>query len=234
MNARRFLFGEDFRNPAPPQPAAEGVGLAAHQAALDAAGREAFARGVAAGRREAEAETARRLAESSERLGPALAAVLAAADARAEIVEDEAIAFFRALALKLAGSALAAQPLAAVADAAREAFRHLRGVPHLAARVDETLVDDVDTLLRRLAREGGYEGRIIVLPDPEIAPGDARLDWADGGVVRERRALDDAAAAVLARAFPTGPSGPTGPTGPARPASSTDARWTQEPHDHRD
>ena len=33
----------------------------------------------------------------------------------------------------------------------------------------------------------GFEGRLVVLAEPEIAPGDCRIEWADGGVVRDQR-----------------------------------------------
>ncbi len=47
-------------------------------------------------------------------------------------------------------------------------------------------------MLKRLARERGFEGRIVVLGEPDIALGDARLEWADGGIVRERRRFEAA------------------------------------------
>ena len=52
-----------------------------------------------------------------------------------------------ALARKLAGEALDDEPLAVIADAAAQAFQHLRGVPHLAVRVNDDLVEQVDALL---------------------------------------------------------------------------------------
>jgi flagellar assembly protein FliH len=48
--------------------------------------------------------------------------------------------------------------------------------------------------VKRLARERGFEGRLVVLGEPDLAPGDARMEWADGGVVRDRARIE---AAVL-------------------------------------
>ena len=31
----------------------------------------------------------------------------------------------------------------------------------------------------------GFAGRLVVMGDPEIVPGDARIEWADGGIVRD-------------------------------------------------
>jgi flagellar assembly protein FliH len=210
--ARKFLFGEDFRGPTAEE---EALRAAAERAAQEAARQQAFATGVAEGRRQAAAETERRLAEVMERLSAESSVRFAALDTAVGRVEDEALAYFDALARRLAGSALARQPLAAVADAAREAFQHLRGVPHLVARVGTALVEDVETLLKRSGREHGFEGRIIVIGDEELGPGDVRIEWADGGVARDRasfeRALEAAVAASAGGSDPDGEYG-TGPT----------------------
>lgn len=199
MSLRRFTFGDDLGRPEEARRAAAERADAAERAAADTAEREGFARGVEAGRREAEEASARRMAEAAERLASGIAAALDRIDRRADAIERDAIDFFDALARKLAGQAVAGQPLGAVQEAAAEAFRHLRGVPHLAVRVNEALVDDVETLLRAMARERGFEGRVIVLGEPDVPAGDARIDWADGGVSGERRRIEAAVDAVLAR-----------------------------------
>ncbi|MDB5589834.1 flagellar assembly protein FliH, partial [Enterovirga sp.] len=182
----------------------------AERRAVEAAERDAFARGLAAGREEAADETARRLADATERLANGIVLALDDVDRRTAAIEEDALGFFDALARKLAGRAIATEPLAAVQEAAAEAFRHLRGVPHLAVRVNEGLVDDVEARLRAMARERGFEGRVIVLGEADLLPGDARLDWADGCVSGDRARLEAAADAVLARA----PSRPTHPVTP--------------------
>ncbi|WP_375459008.1 flagellar assembly protein FliH [uncultured Enterovirga sp.] len=200
MKVRPFSFGEDLGVPAQERRAATERAEAAERAAVEAAARDGYARGLAAGRQEAAASTEQHLAEASDRLANGIGMALAEIDRRAGDIEQDALAFFEALARRLAGEALAAQPLGPIGEAASEAFRHLRGVPHLAVRVNEDLVDGVEALLRSMARDRGYEGRIIVLGEADIPPGDARLDWADGGIVRERRHLDEAVEGILSRA----------------------------------
>jgi flagellar assembly protein FliH len=189
MNASRFLFGEDFRGPQTEDKDA---------AAIARAEARGFERGREAGRQDAVAEAARGLDQALASIGAGLGGILAELDARDARTERESMQFFKALAEKLAGQALEAYPLATIAESAEEAFRHLRGVPHLAVRVSETLVEQVDALTRKMARERGYEGRIIILGDEAILPGDARIEWADGGIVRERKDIEAALGAVLA------------------------------------
>ena len=190
MTASRYLFGEDFRGP----PAEEKKDLAA----VEAAEVEGYARGLEAGRREAMLAADHRLEQALGAIAGGLGGVVSDHDAREVRIEAEAVRFFTALAEKLAGQALAAYPLATIGEAAEEAFRHLRGVPHLAVRVSASLVEQVDELTRKMARERGYEGRIIILGDEDIPPGDARIEWADGGIVRERKDIEAALSAVLA------------------------------------
>lgn len=198
MNAQRFLFGEDLSRPGEAKRVEAERVAEAERAAIATAEQAAFARGVAAGREEAGRETERLKAAALERVAGTAASALAAIDSRIASLEGDALAFFDVLARKLARRALADAPLAAVRDAASEAFGHLRGVPHLAARVHESLVDDVEALLRAMARERGFEGRLIVIGSDDLAPGDARLEWADGGVHVDRASLERAADAALA------------------------------------
>nr|USU31019.1 FliH/SctL family protein [Methylobacterium sp. OTU13CASTA1] len=188
MNARPFLFDTDFR----PRPAS--VASPKDDAALAEAVADAYARGVQEGRAQAEMQAQGRMADALTRLGLAAAGLLGQADARDAEREAQAMDFAVALARRIAGESLDAQPLAAIGDAARSALQHLRGVPHLVVRVHESLVDEAEALVKRLARERGFEGRLVVLGEPDLAPGDARMEWADGGVVRDRARTE---AAVL-------------------------------------
>ncbi|MBB5761623.1 FliH/SctL family protein [Methylorubrum rhodesianum] len=198
--SRPFLFDTDFGRPRGPSPAdAEASARAeAERAAGEAA---AYARGLQDGRSEAALQEQARLADALTRVGLAAAGLLNQSDLRDGEREAQALAFAQALARRIAGEALDARPLAAVEEAARSALRHLRGVPHLVLRVNETLVDEAETLMRRLSREHGFEGRLVVLGEPDMAPGDARLEWADGGVVRERARIEAAVESALSPNF---------------------------------
>ncbi|WP_298962841.1 FliH/SctL family protein [uncultured Methylobacterium sp.] len=213
--AQRFLFDNDFRVPggsvaARAREEAEAVAAAARAEAEARTGAEArareeaeaaaFALGQREGRAQAEAQVQARLADALNRLAATAAGMIASADERDAAREAQALDFAVVLARKLAGDALDAHPVAAIAETARAALQHLRGVPHLAVRVNDALVEETEATVARLARERGYDGRLIVLGDPDLPPGDARMEWADGGVVRDRAAIE---AAVLAALTPT-------------------------------
>ncbi|XYD07324.1 FliH/SctL family protein [Methylobacterium sp. NMS12] len=196
-SAKPFLFETDFRSA---RPSAETLRAAEAAAQAEA---EAYARGVQEGRVQAEAQVQGRLADAMTRLALAAAGLIAQADARDLEREAQAVEVAMMIARKVAGDALDAAPLAGIGEAARTALQHLRGVPHLVVRVHDSLVEDAETLVKRLARERGYEGRLVVLGDPDMAAGDARIEWADGGIVRERARIE--AAVLDALGLPTSP-----------------------------
>jgi flagellar assembly protein FliH len=191
-NAAKFLFGQDFRKPAPDTDA-----VAAREA--ERAESRGYARGLQDGQRQAEVEAQAHLCAAMERLANSAGMILSGLDAQHAQLEELAVDFALSLARKLAGDALAREPLAAIAEAAAASFGHLRGVPHLVVRVNDSLVDPVDQLITRMARERGFEGRLVTLGDPEIAPADVRIEWADGGVVRSQSRIDQAVAQALGR-----------------------------------
>ncbi|MFC6740321.1 FliH/SctL family protein [Methylobacterium tardum] len=196
-SAKPFLFETDFRSA---RPSAEAQRAAEAAAQAEA---EAHARGVQEGRIQAESQVQGRLADAMTRLALAAAGLIAQADARDVEREAQAVEVAILIARKVAGDALDAAPLAGIGEAARTALQHLRGVPHLVVRVHDSLAEEAETLVKRLARERGYEGRLVVLGDPDMAAGDARIEWADGGIVRERARIE--AAVLDALGLPTSP-----------------------------
>ena len=161
---------------------------------------EAEARGHRAGYAAAKAE----FAASQERdlaaaLGRAAAALqdlargLRAVEGR---LEAEAVEVAVAVADKLAPALLAREPLAEIAALATDCFRHLVGAPHVVIRVSEAICDSARAHLEEIAASFGFAGRLTVLADAKIARGDCRIEWTDGGMVRDRAATE----AVIAEA----------------------------------
>jgi flagellar assembly protein FliH len=59
-------------------------------------------------------------------------------------------------------------------------------------RVNNELYASARERLDEIARSRGFEGRLVVLGETEIALGDCRIEWADGGVIRDRAAVASA------------------------------------------
>ncbi|WP_020180731.1 FliH/SctL family protein [Methylopila sp. M107] len=189
----RFLFDTDFGAPKAAKPAAPtSVALDDHEAALSEAEASGYRRGEADGRRASREADAARLTSAVETLGGRLAVAIAEADARSVDTEREAVALALAFAKRLSAAAVSRFPLAEIEAAAEACFAELRAAPHLVARVAPDFVEAVKATLGDAAQQRGFAGRIIVLGDPDVAEGDARLEWADGGVVRDAAAVEAA------------------------------------------
>jgi len=76
--------------------------------------------------------------------------------------------------------------------------------PHLVLRVNENAVEAAETLVGRLARDAGFAGRLVVLGEPDIAPGDGRIEWADGGMVIDTQQLSAQIEQAVADVFGAG------------------------------
>lgn len=201
--ARKFTFDEEFGQDG----RSRTVRKAEEQERLAAAERDGYQRGYLEGRREAEAEAAMRMAQAAERVAAMAQTVIARLDDETARLERQASAMALLFARKLAGDVTARAPLAALEAAAADCFRQLAGVPHVVVRIEETMVDKTKSLLDRMARERGFEGRLVVLGEPGLPVGDFVIEWADGGVVRDSPGLMTLIGDAIERRYPGATAG---------------------------
>lgn len=148
-----------------------------------AEGRAEGEAGAAARAAEATASAARGLAEQSARLAEALDAALART--RAEAAE-----LANLIARKLAFHLVDSRPAAEIEALIAECLASLDRVPHLVVRCHPDLADAIKQAAESRAAELGFDGRLVIMGEPDIALGDCRVDWADGGVVRDSAAIE--------------------------------------------
>jgi flagellar assembly protein FliH len=195
----RFLFDRDFAAPAASDLAAPTIELAVHQALLADAEARAFEAGRAAGSDTSSALSARRLADEAGRLASAAQSMLAVLDGERARVEREAVLLAEVIGTALARELTTRAPRAAILAAIDDCMGPLRRAPHLVVRL---AVDEAEALrpaVQAIADERGFAGRLIVLGEDAVAPGDCRIEWADGGIVVDRKATETAVAAAVAR-----------------------------------
>jgi flagellar assembly protein FliH len=195
--APKFLFDVDFG------PAAKAAQPAITPAEVEAAVAEAQAHGFAEGVNSAEAqartEAERRLAMAFERIASGLDQMRGSLKVVEDRFEAEAIEVALAVGRKLAAELISREPFAEVSALADQCFREMLAVPHLVVRVNGALYRDAKEKLDAVARARGFEGRLVVMAEAEIAPGDCRIEWADGGLKRDRAATDTAIAEAVGR-----------------------------------
>jgi flagellar assembly protein FliH len=204
MTARaKFLFDDDFGDGGQSKTAEPVVAETAHRAAIAEAETRGYQKGLSAAEARAAAElktdAERRRVTAFERIAVALEALAARLKGVEDRFEAESVEVAVAVARKLAPSLIAREPLAEVAALATECFGELLNAPHIVVRVNDTLYATAREQLEDIARARGFEGRLVVLGEPDIPVGDCRIEWADGGLKRDRAATETAIAEVVDR-----------------------------------
>jgi flagellar assembly protein FliH len=175
----KYLFDEDFSSGEKPT-----ITLVEAERRRADGESQAYRKGFAAGEQQAQAQGAAALgiiADSMARLNGALATI----EAR---LETEAVHVAVAVAGKLAPELIAREPFAEISALATESFSHLVKAPHVAVHIAADIYETAKSKLDEIAQARGFDGRLVVLSDPAMAPGDCRIEWADGGIARDRAA----------------------------------------------
>ncbi len=187
----KFLFDVDFSAPESSigraANAAEMADVAEQVAAAEARG---YRIGFEAAQHEAMIANDRRTAQALDQIGDAINLVAARFAGVETRMETEAVEVAVAVARKLTGELLAGEPMAAVTALVSDCFRHLVATPHLVVRINDALYDAGRVEIEKLAKNSGFQGRLVILAEPDITGGDCKIEWADGGVVLERAATE--------------------------------------------
>jgi flagellar assembly protein FliH len=177
--AAKYLFDEDFSSGVKPT-----ISLVEADRRRADAESQAYRKGFTAGEQQAQSQGVAALAliaDAMERLHKALGDI----EAR---LETEAVEVAVAVAGKLAPELIAREPFAEISALATSTFSHLVKAPHVVVHIGADIYETAKAKLDEIAQAHGFEGRLVVLSEPAMAPGDCRIEWADGGVARDRAA----------------------------------------------
>ncbi len=183
----KFLFDTDF---SATDKARERQTQAETAAKVAAAESRAYQAGFDAAMAEARAESDRRTALALEEIAIGIKGIAARFSGIEDRMETEAVDVAVAVARKLCAALIAAEPLGEITALVSDCFSHLVSTPHLVVRINAALYEVAHERIERLAKQCGFEGRLVILAEPEIATGDCRIEWADGGVVLDRAAIE--------------------------------------------
>lgn len=194
----KFLFDLDFAAPAKAKTEPT-ISPDEHAAAIAAAEQRGYQKGLVAAEAQARTQAERQTAAAFDRIAAALGIVAAQLPAITSRLEAEAVEVGTTTARKLAPALIAAQPFDEVGALMSACLRELVSAPHVVVRVNDGLYELARERLTEMARARGFEGRLVVLGEAEVAPGDCRIEWADGGVVRDRAAIEASIDEAVAR-----------------------------------
>lgn len=164
---------------------------------------QAFEAGKRAGIHEAEAATQRLAATSLQALAGRLQALERHYVELAGRRERNAIRAALAVARRMLPAYAEREGRAELEALFAEHMAHLVEEPRLTVRVHDSVLDEARARLEQLAAGAGFEGRLMVSADPTIAPGDCRIEWAEGGMERNQKRFWQDIDAAVARGLGT-------------------------------
>jgi flagellar assembly protein FliH len=191
-----FRFDRDFGAPpvglvmadAPPAEPAAGpseADVAAAHAEGYAAGREAALADAAA----AEAAQAAQAAQALDRIAASLVRLEAERVGEDDRILCQAAAIGAALCRKLLPAAYRRTAEAAVAELVAGILPRVSREPRLRVHLAPALVAGIGAPLADIKDRAAFAGAIEVVAAPDLAPGDCRIGWSQGGVERDATAL---------------------------------------------
>lgn len=218
---QKFLFETSFDASAD-APAADSPKSAPAKhtdADLEQARAEAFAAGREAGQREALQSFEHASHQTLERIGTQLGTLTEMSAAAHEGQNRLTIEVAHRIVRKLFPRMIEKHGTAEVDAIISDCLDHLREEPRVVVRVADRLLDTVKDKVNALAARIGFEGRLILLAEDSLAPGDVRVEWADGGAERQAEWLWREIDAAVDRALSRPPG--AGEVRTAEPATDT-------------
>lgn len=224
MGAKPFLFGEAFDDLGDAPPPRRAPPKKLDEAAVEAERQTAFAKGLAEGEAKGRADAEAEANERHQNIRDVIARLMSDAITAAESAEAATTAAAGLAAARAVGVAF---PTLAEARGGEEILTTIRA--SLARASDEQRLvirlaaDDYEEIggeLTAISDAAGFPGRIVNLEDASVAPGDVRVEWADGGLSRNLERLTGALTDALA--------GLAGPVSSQTPPSSSSEEISTE------
>ncbi len=190
----KYLFDEDFATGEKPT-----ITMVEHERRRADAESQAYRKGFAAAQAQDMAAAEQKIASVLAVIGDTLERLSRGLHGVETRLETEAVQVAVAVARKLAPELIAREPFVEIERLASDCFRQLVSTPHIAIRINDGIHASAKERLDDIAHSRGFEGRLAIFSDSEIAPGDCRIEWQDGGVIRDRAATDAAITEVVNR-----------------------------------
>ena len=190
----KYLFDVDFAAGEKPT-----ITMVEHERRRADAESQAYRQGFTAGEQQAHQEATKRMADALSVIADGLGRLDSALTAIETRLETEAVEVAVAVAAKLAPALIAREPFAEIAALATECFHHLVSTPLVTVRIAADIHETAKGQIEEIARSNGFDGRLTVISDESLAPGDCRIEWADGGIIRESTATASAIDETVAR-----------------------------------
>jgi flagellar assembly protein FliH len=214
---RKFTFDNDFDAPRaaapepepeivvedlpPPPPPAPTFSEEELQAAVDEARRTALAEGQAKGKADATAQNERQTAAALNAIGQHFAKIDGEVKAASEQLRETSLELSLAMVRRLFPEFARQHGLEEVKELLGRCLDNLRTEPRFTVKVATDQAEVLKNEVEALAQSRGFEGRIVVAADESLKPGDCRIEWSQGGMIRSADEIWKAIEAAMEQAL---------------------------------
>jgi|SRR5581483_10919932 len=210
---RKFTFDNDFDRPAkaqaakpevvaePPPPPPPTFSEQEMADAVAAARKAALAEGIAQGRAETIADAEKRIAAGLNAIGNHLGSIDKQVRAVVEGLRATSVELSMAIVRQLFPALERRNGVAEIEALVVQCLETLRGEPWFTIRVPAEQVDDLIERVQAVGKGRGFEGRLTVLGDDALKLGDCRIEWAQGGMIRDREQIWSAIGTAIEQAL---------------------------------
>lgn len=198
--AAKFLFDLSFDADAPPPEPEAPPPLSLTQEELATIKAASFEDGRNAGRTEALNNGADKAAAQLAQLTSLVQQLAADGSNRDAASLDTIVEAVKAVAQNLLPAYVTRYGFAEMEAIVRDCLSQLKGEARLVIRVTDSDLDDAIKRFEGLAQAAAFPGKLIILADNTLSPGDLRVEWADGGLERTTGTLWSEIERILAHA----------------------------------
>jgi flagellar assembly protein FliH len=189
---------EDLPPPPPPAPTFSEEELAA---AVAEARKTALAEGQAKGKAEATAQTEKQTATALTAIAQHFAKVDGEVQAATAQLRETTLELSLAMVRRLFPEFARQHGLEEVKELLGRCLDQLRTEPRFTVKVASDLAETLKGQVEALAQSRGFEGRIVVAGEDSLKPGDCRIEWSQGGMIRSADEIWKAIEAAMEQAL---------------------------------
>lgn len=169
---------------------------------LSAAKTIAFGHGQAAGRNEVETGLLQRVAGLVAAIEVHMVDLTRQESGRQERFARDAAALAVAMLRKLSPALASKNGLTEIEHVIAATFEEQAEEPRIVIRVHDSMLDPLQARIGALAESRQFAGRLVLLAEPTLGPGDIRVEWADGGAERRVAVVLETLERMVAEAAP--------------------------------
>ena len=166
---------------------------------LSAIRAEGYAEGYTAGKNDTTAKAEQDCAVRLNAIADSVGTTVGQLSEERQKLAAEACELAMMVAKRLVPHLMKRAPFAEIEALLTEALENLSDTPHLVVRINEEWLEQVSPRLEQIAQNRGFQGKLIVLGEPDVSMGDCRIEWADGGINRNAAAVAREIEAIIAR-----------------------------------